>query len=226
VPEIGEKIRALREAKGLSRKAFGELVGISEPKVQALEIGKQRVDHVALANISSKLEVDANWLLDNKSSEPPTNGFSETPAMSYISPEAAADFVAVPRYNVDVSAGKGALAQDENVIAHYAFSRRWLSRRNLNPDNLAVVRVSGDSMEPRLSDGDLAVIDVTDTDLRDGVTYVFRLGTDLLIKRLQILPQDHVNLCSHNVEFDPILVHLGDGELVSVGRVVASMHEW
>ncbi|WP_269451048.1 helix-turn-helix transcriptional regulator [Phaeobacter inhibens] len=106
------------------------------------------------------------------------------------------------------------------------FSRRWLTRRNLNPDNLAVVRVAGDSMEPKLSNGDLAVIDTTATEMKDGVTYVFRLGDDLLIKRLQILPQRQVNLCSHNPEYSPIQVELASGELTSVGRVVASMHEW
>ncbi|GLO70926.1 hypothetical protein MACH17_24430 [Phaeobacter inhibens] len=136
------------------------------------------------------------------------------------------DFVHVRRYDISVSAGNGRQATDENVVGHYAFSRRWLTRRNLNPDNLAVVRVAGDSMEPKLSNGDLAVIDTTATEMRDGVTYVFRLGDDLLIKRLQILPQRQVNLCSHNPEYSPIQVELASGELTSIGRVVASMHEW
>lgn len=61
--DIGVKIRAAREQKGLSRKAFGDLVGISEPKVQAIEIGKQRVDHETLYNIAKSAQVDVLWLL-------------------------------------------------------------------------------------------------------------------------------------------------------------------
>ncbi|GLO69476.1 hypothetical protein MACH17_09930 [Phaeobacter inhibens] len=81
-------------------------------------------------------------------------------------------------------------------------------------------------MQPKLYNGDLAVIDTTSTDLKDGVTYVFHLGEDLLIKRLQILPQRNVNLCSDNPQYSPIQIDLSNGELTSIGRVVASMHEW
>ena len=210
----------------MSQGDFADELGVPKTKIQNIETGKQRVDHEFLQSIAATFTVDMNWLLDDQVGGPVPSGFSEKPAVSYVPPEGMEDFAPVRRFDVDVSAGKGRAAADENIIAHYAFSRRWLSRRNLNPDHLAVVRVSGDSMEPRLSDGDLAVLDTTDTEMRDGVTYVFRLGNDLLIKRLQILPQDHVNLCSHNSEFDPIIVNLGDGELASIGRVVASMHEW
>ncbi|MCF6432938.1 helix-turn-helix transcriptional regulator [Leisingera sp. MMG026] len=61
--DIGVKIRTARERKGLSRKAFGDLVGISEPKVQAIEIGKQRVDHETLYNIAKLAQLDVLWLL-------------------------------------------------------------------------------------------------------------------------------------------------------------------
>lgn len=64
--DIGAKIRTSREQKGLSRKAFGDLVGISEAKVQAIEIGKQRVDHETLANIVQAMELDIAWLLSLK----------------------------------------------------------------------------------------------------------------------------------------------------------------
>lgn len=63
MPEIGEKIEQSRKQMGLSRRAFGELVGISETKVQAIEIGKQRVDHETLGNIARNAEIDALWLL-------------------------------------------------------------------------------------------------------------------------------------------------------------------
>ena len=55
---IGEKIRAVREARGLSRKAFAVRTGVSEAKVQAVEIGKQRADHEFLTSIVRNLGVD------------------------------------------------------------------------------------------------------------------------------------------------------------------------
>lgn len=208
---------------GLSRRAFGELLGAPEAKIQKIEIGAQRADHEFLSLLSSNTDFDLNWLLgrDDERCEPVRRGGAEGPP-----PEAFEDFVAVPRYDVAVSAGNGLQAADEMVVGHYAFSRRWLTRRNLTPANLAVVRVSGDSMQPKLYNGDLAVIDTTATEMKDGVTYVFRLGDDLLIKRLQILPQRNVSLCSDNPQYEPIRIDLSAGELTSIGRVVASMHEW
>lgn len=61
--DIGTKIRTARIEKRLSRRAFGDLVGISESKVQAIEIGKQRVDHDTLYNIAKSAQLDISWLL-------------------------------------------------------------------------------------------------------------------------------------------------------------------
>ncbi|GLO70085.1 repressor [Phaeobacter inhibens] len=224
--DFSSKMKAIREQMALSRRAFGELLGAPEAKIQKIEIGAQRADHEFLAAISRNTDFDLNWLLggDGGTEQPPCRKAAR-PSES-VPPEAFEDFVAVPGYDVSVSAGNGVHATDENVVGHYAFSRRWLTRRNLTPANLAVVRVAGDSMQPKLYNGDLAVIDTTSTDLKDGVTYVFRLGEDLLIKRLQILPQRNVNLCSDNPQYSPIQIDLSNGELTSIGRVVASMHEW
>ncbi|APX17807.1 hypothetical protein BWR17_18115 (plasmid) [Phaeobacter inhibens] len=223
--DLSANFAKIRQDLGLSRAAFASRLGVSADKIKHVESGHQRADHELLFALGSEFDVDLNALLGleaKRQSLPASCGWQNLP------PEAdpESDFVHVRRYDISVSAGNGRQATDENVVGHYAFSRRWLTRRNLNPDNLAVVRVAGDSMEPKLSNGDLAVIDTTATEMKDGVTYVFRLGDDLLIKRLQILPQRQVNLCSHNPEYSPIQVELASGELTSIGRVVASMHEW
>lgn len=226
--EFARKIRHVREALGLSRRAFGEQLGVPEGKIQKIEVGDQRADHEFLSLLGKTTGVDVNWLLDSSVSELPEH-FPEVAndnSGEAYKISAEEDFVYVPRYDVAVSAGNGAHVSDENVVAHYAFSKGWLIRRNLNPQHLAVVRVAGDSMEPKLSNGDLAVIDTNQTELRDGVTYVFRVSNDLLIKRLQVLPKHQVNLCSHNPEYSPITFDLAEGEVASIGRVVASMHEW
>lgn len=227
--DFAGKIRHVREALGLSRRAFGEQLGVAEGKIQKIEGGDQRADHEFLSLLGRQTGVDMNWLLNDDSGGLPDH-FPEAgeigTSASSSSPSEQEDFVYVPRYSIAVSAGNGSQPTEERVVGHYAFSRGWLSRRNLNPDNLAVVRVSGDSMEPRLSHGDLAVIDTQQTALHDGLSYVFRVGDDLLIKRLQILLKHHVNLCSLNPEYSPILVDLASDNIASIGRVVASMHEW
>lgn len=244
--DVSERLRYLISLKNMTIQEFGDFVGTPKGTLEKYLNSPRLPNAEFLSAIHSKMGVSAHWLLDGvepmylvDASELASKGvvpLREGPhwgpvglaegGVEFASPEQLADFVSVPRYDVEVSAGRGREVRGECVSGHYAFSRRWLERRGLQPDNLAVVRVSGDSMEPRLSDGDLAVIDTSDKSMRDGVTYVVRLGSELLVKRLQVLPQDHIKLCSHNTEFDPILIDLTGGELASVGRVVASMHEW
>lgn len=242
--DLPAKIRHVRDVLGFSRRALGELMDVPEGKIQKIETGDQRADHVFLSNFGKVTEADINWLLDETSPIEDKNYLTaymrgkfangSTPRHDPMPDDTEKgseaiqdeDYVAIPRYDVSVSAGHGSQDVSETVVAHYAFSKGWLSRRNLNPDNLAVVRVRGDSMEPKLSNGDLALIDRKQTEMHDGVTYVFRLGDDLLIKRLQIMPMRQVKLCSLNTEYDPITVELASDEFANIGRVVASMHEW
>jgi len=184
------------------------------------ECGKQRVDHEALARISKTLDISADWLLSDTDPADTPAGFSEKTAPGFAETGRRAGFVTLPV----LQSATG--AKDGTTPAQFALASAWFDRRGLAPDALAVVPVAGDSLSPRLSNGDLVVIDTNDTELCDGVTYVFRLGTDIVIKRLQIIPQNHVKLCSHNPDFEPIVIDLSQGDLVSLGRVVASFHDW
>lgn len=134
----------------------------------------------------------------------------------------------VPRFSVEASAGHGATALDEETTGYYAFNRKWLARRRLSPANLAVVAVRGDSMEPRLTNGDLILVDRSQREIADGLAYVMRIDNDLLVKNVQRIRAGVVALLSANTFYPPREVSLSDidGQIEVIGRVVASMHEW
>lgn len=107
-------------------------------------------------------------------------------------------FVLLPLYDVRVSAGHGALAEDRPSTELRAFSRVWLSREvGVAPSRLRLVTVAGDSMVPELHDGDEVMIDVGDVEvLREGV-YVFYLDGHIYVKRLA-LRDAHLMIISSN----------------------------
>lgn len=213
--DIHTRIRSIREDRGLTRKAFGAAIGASEAKVQALENGRQRVDHPILEALSRNLGIDTNWLLLGEDNHHHTAEVDDS-------------FIPIPRYPVAAAAGDGALVDDETETGFYAFNRSWLERRRLLPDHLAVISVRGDSMEPRLTDGDLILVDRAQKEIVDGVTYVVRLGNDLLVKYVQRISPVAVSLLSENRRYPPreiTLASIGDQATI-IGRVVASMHEW
>lgn len=127
------------------------------------------------------------------------------------------DFVDVPRLEVDVSAGPGAMPAQEQAFDAFRFSRRWLLEQGLDGAELSVIRVIGDSMEPLLREGDEVLVDRRERPFRDGI-HVVRLDDSLLVKRVASQGAGRFSLLSQNLAYPPIQVSAD--ELRIIGRVV------
>src|SRR3954470_625597 len=131
--------------------------------------------------------------------------------------------VAVPRLDVQASAGPGALEAEERRLGRIGFDTAWLRRLGLHgggSDRLSVIRVEGDSMTPTLSDGDEILVDRDDGAgrLRDGI-YVLRVEEALIVKRLALGPGGRVSVRSDNEAY-PGWPDLDPAGVDVVGRVV------
>lgn len=113
-------------------------------------------------------------------------------------------YLYVPAYNISASAGPGLIVEHEEQMGELAFRRDWIkSVSNAPVEQLAVVRVDGDSMYPTLAHGDHVLIDRQQTDLaKDGI-YVLRVEDTLQIKRILIHPGTRqIKIKSDNPLFD------------------------
>lgn len=126
--------------------------------------------------------------------------------------------VEVPIYDIDVAAGPGRFLDAEAVIGTWPFPRAWIEQRFGRDADLALVRVSGDSQEPELRDGDSVMLDLN-VRRREGMSVV-RLDDALLIKRLQLEGRT-VRLGSNNAAYQDIVVDLADeGRFDVIGKAV------
>lgn len=140
---------------------------------------------------------------------------------------AGSEFVTIARHHVSASAGPGAVNSEDGAVNGLCFSRKWLNKKGLNPANLLVIDVVGDSMQGRLSEGDSVLIDRSQAAPKSGVAFVIRQGDELLVKYAQLLPNGILRLSSENQTYKPYDVDLARESDVSIlGRVVASTHEW
>lgn len=136
------------------------------------------------------------------------------------------DFEWVPFYDVQVAAGLGRIVSEPDTPpdAYNSYRRRYLSKRGLLAKHLIEVTVTGDSMEPELREGDTVLVDTSDKRLRGGKIFVFRQSEGLLVKYLQPLPGDRIQVISENREaYPPYLIEPRDienGEIEIIGRVV------
>ena len=79
-----------------------------------------------------------------------------------------------------LAAGGGVEIDGERVLGLAWFARALLDRLNLDATRCAIIRVRGESMEPKLPDGYLILFD---RDRREGRIYVVRTDGGLIVKQ-------------------------------------------
>lgn len=129
--------------------------------------------------------------------------------------------ILVPAYDVALSAGGGALIEQENIRYHLTFRLDWIRRITSAPlEMLAVLDVDGDSMLPTLAPGDSVLIDLTQTyPKRDGI-HALRYDGAALIKRVQIDPvRQRACILSDNPAYPPI-TDIDPREIQVLGRAL------
>ena len=106
-----------------------------------------------------------------------------------------APVAAIPEITVEVSAGAGTFAEDfvsetarwhwpENMIRHEGGAA---------PENLRILRVRGNSMEPEMREGDRVVVDVSRRLPATGEAFVLWDGNGLVVKHVEAVHGDEVN---------------------------------
>ncbi|EJG1710657.1 LexA family transcriptional regulator [Vibrio parahaemolyticus] len=131
------------------------------------------------------------------------------------------EFVLIPGYHIQVSAGNGCNAFDAKPKRWLAFRKKYLQYRGLNPYNCVIVFVKGDSMADTITDNDSLLIDTSARTPIDGQIYVVRLGDELYAKRIQKSFDGSLILISDNKDYSPITVPKEQlDQLCVVGKVV------
>ncbi|MEZ9745337.1 S24 family peptidase [Vibrio splendidus] len=98
-------------------------------------------------------------------------------------------YVTLNFYDVEVSAGHGALVERYEESTEIVFSEKFISKSiGVNPNEVFLMPVRGDSMAPTLKNQALVMVHKVDEFSGDGV-YVFRFDGQLMVKRLQFMPK-------------------------------------
>jgi repressor LexA len=201
---FAEQLRQLRKAHGLTQSDLSARLGITQQAVGRWETGASSPDSSTLIALAGIFGVSVDALL----------GYGGFTAMALPPPGAE---VMVPVVGT-VRAGFGALAFEEDYGCEPANVR--------DPENYFYLVVKGDSMEPRIQDGDLALVRkqpaLDDGDL--GVV-VFGEGEGTL-KRFRRLG-NAIQLQPFNPSYKPVVV---SGEaldhLYIAGKVVETKARW
>ena len=171
-----KKLRELRTAKGLSLKELGKVIGVAESTMSLYETGKRQPDYNNLKRLADYFDVTVDSLLD-RDYPADTRGI-KIPVLGRV--QAGIPVEAV-----------------EDIIDYEEITPEMASLGDL----FALI-VKGDSMEPRIKDGDIVIIR-KQPDIESGeIGVVLINGNDATIKKV-LKYESGFSLVAFNSAYSP-----------------------
>lgn len=194
-------VTQLRKAmflRGMKQVELSRETGLTDSQISSWYNGRYRPNAEAMTKIAAALGVTTDYLL----------GKEEIPIAKFTLPQ----FHDVPVLG-SVAAGTPILAQ-EDVIGTV-----------MTDKDVFALRIKGDSMSPRIMDGDIVLVRQQDA-AEDGDLVIAEIDGEATCK---VLKRSHssVMLVPFNAAFAPIVYTGQEAEdLRILGKVVESRHEW
>lgn len=231
--ELRNAVKSIRERAGLSVRAMAAHLGMSPSGYSHYE---QRIKDKSLppkiaasiANVVEPLGVPREEVYELTLGEIKDHStfHSVLPTRFELDGPEENGQSLVPVYDVSASAGFGALVDYEEQTHSLAFPPDYLKRLTSSPpQNLAIISVKGESMEPTLVDDDIVLVDTSKTHMGFEGLFVLRHNDTLLVKRAGMAAKNgHVMLISDNKAYPPVEAALADlnviGKVLWYGRKV------
>ena len=185
--ELGNRLREV-ENRFANRAEAAKAAGVAKSTLQNWIEGKSDPSFEGMVRLAKAAGINFAWLasgegamfLDDKATPEPSNA-------TFI-PASSNDFAPVPVFDVRASAGGGAMNFGEVIADYLSLPVSYLrDQLGVNPKDACGIYVNGDSMQPALEDGGIALLDRSANaraNKGDGI-YTFRIGDELFIKRLE-----------------------------------------
>ena len=191
-----ELIKNRRKELGITLEEIGDYVGVSKTTVQRWESGNiSNMRRDRIKKLSEILQLEAEELLG-------------------ITPQTENVFARVPVLGC-VAAGLPITAQ-EDILGYEEVPKEWVT-----DNNIFALKIKGDSMEPRMVEGDIVIVRCQ-CDVENGETAIVMIDGEATCKKV-IKHSDGIVLMANNSKYSPVYISCDDIEnkAVSVlGKVI------
>ena len=188
--KFNERLRFLRKRKGLTQQQLADMLSISKSSVNMYERGEREPGFETLEAIAGIFNVDMNYLYGKSEVRnslfaadgdvPP--GYSEMPSMTVV-----------PIVG-HIACGEPITAE-ENIEGETAVPEAWRA-------SFCLV-CEGDSMEPRIKNGDLVAIRKQEI-VENGEIAAVRIGGEATLKHVYLYP-NYIELRPENPAYESII---------------------
>lgn len=193
---VGDYIKDLRVSRGYSQEQLGKLVGVQRAAVQKWECGAvQNLKRETMKRLSEVFNVPASSFVDD---EQPLSKGVLIPVLGYV------------RAGVPIEAVEEILDYEE------------ISQEQARTGEFFALKIKGDSMEPKISEGDVVIVRKQSTVENGELAVVLVNGDDATVKKFY-RSNNGIKLVSTNPKFDPFFYTPTEVDSLPVsviGRVV------
>lgn len=176
------KLRELRKNKKMSMKELGNIFGLSESTISLYETGGRRIDTDMLQKFADFFDVSVDYLLDREYKPFPSEDITMFDVIG------------------SVSAGYNGIAVEEPTGDQIPIPSSYL--RSHDEKDFFVLRIKGDSMYPRLLDGDNVLVERTTSVDSGSIAVVLYNGNEATVKRVEyVYGEDWLELIPFNPEY-------------------------
>lgn len=184
---IAENIKKIRLEHGLSQAELGKIAGVSDKAVSTWELGTKIPRMGAVEKMANYFGIPKSAIVDDApaatTSRPIPPGFQPMPEMDW-EPLVGRIACGTP------------ITAEENVEQMVCVPSRWHSTFTLT--------CKGDSMEPRIHDGDLVAIR-SQPEVEQGEIAAVRIGDEATLKHVY-LHENFIELRPENPAFESIIL--------------------
>jgi phage repressor protein C with HTH and peptisase S24 domain len=205
--EIGERLKTIRGSE--SQEAFAARFGVHRNTLARWESGERTPDLEFLVRLVRERGVAPEWVL--------TGGGGMQASATPPACACDVDLMSVPLVEARLSAGTGSFETGGTVERRYAFRTEFLLRKG-QPASMVLMRVDGDSMEPEIHDGDVVLIDQSQTMPRAGAMFAVSVEGLVYIKMVDAKPGKFV-LKSLNADYEQLEID-ARGDLADGIRII------
>lgn len=192
---FSEKLKYIMKQKNITQKELADMLELKQAQISKWITGKRSPNYQSIEKIAHALNVPVAALVED---------------MDYSNPNIITDLVKVPIIG-EIPAGMPIEAVEEYIDAVH------IPKQLASEHTIFGLRVKGDSMSPRIEEGDYVVIS-TDSccDNQDIVAVRFDLSGHVTLKRY-VVTGDVILLKPENPKYDPIVV---TDEIKILGKVI------
>jgi phage repressor protein C with HTH and peptisase S24 domain len=241
--EAFEIINEILKDKDISKRDFVKKVGvifgeeIPEQTMYSYLIGKRNIPFGLRIPIAQALNEPSSLIFNDKETIALVRDFIKNPIdeikkeiIKYTQNNDTVNpnVILLDKINLRAGAGAGGNADLPLESTKIAIDRAIVSDiKGLDPKNLKVIQIIGDSMEPEYFEGDYAVIDMVNTRCdftKIGGVYIVRVSDVIYIKKIEFLPENKIKLISLNKQYGDMYPHKDGYDFEILGKVCGKIH--